>query len=445
MHAILEEQEAGNEELQSANEEILSSNEELQSINEELETSKEEIESTNEELLTINQELQVRNDQLSEAYGYSEAILGTINEATLILDRDLRVKSANKAFYKIFRVSEKATEGRMLYELDNRQWDMPHIRKMLEDVIIHNVDIKAFEEKLNFTEIGEKVMLLHARKVVQHQRQEAILLVIEDITEHRKVQSLLKERQLWFEDLIENAPALIWVSSVKGKVSFLNKAWRDFTGQSLGDKESIEIGKFIHADEKSDYLNLYFSSFTNRESFNFEYRLMRADGEYRWMMENAKPTFNPDGEFTGFIGTCTEVHIQKTLTQQLNTHVDQRTRELKKANVELEKANKELIQTAHRLQSVLNGVPAAITLLEVVKDSPEGQVTDFTTSVYNQTALDLTGQNNEDITSKTLLEAQPEMREQELFDLYAQVLATGESAYREVHNLRQPNDCFAFL
>jgi two-component system CheB/CheR fusion protein len=173
MHSILEEQEAGNEELQSANEEILSSNEELQSINEELETSKEEIESTNEELLTINQELQVRNDQLSEAYGYSEAILDMMCEATLILDKDLRVKSANKAFYRIFGVTELHTEGRMLYELDNRQWDMPEFPRMLEDVIRRDVLIKAFEVQLSFTGIGEKVMLLHARKVVQHQRQEA--------------------------------------------------------------------------------------------------------------------------------------------------------------------------------------------------------------------------------------------------------------------------------
>ena len=445
MHSILEEQEAGNEELQSANEEILSSNEELQSINEELETSKEEIESTNEELLTINQELQVRNDQLSEAYGYSEAILGTINEATLILDKDLRVKSANKAFYKIFRVSERDTEGHMFYELDKQQWNMPDFRSKLESVIRYDVDIKAFEVKLSFTEIGEKIMLIHATKVVQHQRQEAILLVIEDITEHRKAQNLLQERQAWFEDLIDNAPALIWVAKTDGKVNFLNKAWRDFTGQSLDQQKSLDTTAFIHTEDHETYSRLYESSYKRREPFSLEYRLKRADGEYRWMMENAKPTFNPDGEFTGYIGTCTEVHIQKTLTQQLNLHVDQRTRELKEANAELEKANKELSQTADRLQSVLNGVPAAITLLEVVTESPEGPAADFITSVYNQTTLDLTGQDPEEIVTKTLLQAQPEVKELELFDLYAQVLSTGEAAYREVHNLRQTDDCYAYF
>jgi len=98
MRSIIEAQEAANEELQSANEEVVSANEELQSINEELETSKEEIESSNEELITINQELQVRNDQLAESYEYAEAIFGTLREATLLLDPELRVRSANDAY-----------------------------------------------------------------------------------------------------------------------------------------------------------------------------------------------------------------------------------------------------------------------------------------------------------------------------------------------------------
>ena len=100
MRSIIESQEAAVEELQSANEEIVSSNEELQSINEELETSKEEVESSNEELITINQELQLRNEQLSETQDYAEAVFSTIREALVILDKNLRVKTANFVFIK---------------------------------------------------------------------------------------------------------------------------------------------------------------------------------------------------------------------------------------------------------------------------------------------------------------------------------------------------------
>ena len=105
----------------------------MQSLNEELETSKEEIESTNEELTTSNQELQARNQQVEELYTYYEAILSTVQEPMLILDKNIRVKSANKSFYKIFRVTEEKYRS-SLYKLGNSQWNIPRFRELLEDI-----------------------------------------------------------------------------------------------------------------------------------------------------------------------------------------------------------------------------------------------------------------------------------------------------------------------
>jgi two-component system, chemotaxis family, CheB/CheR fusion protein len=187
MRSIIEEQEASNEELQSANEEIVSSNEELQSINEELETSKEELESTNEELMTINAELQVRNEQLAEAYEYAEAVFETIREAIVVLDKDLRVKSANKSFYKIFGLKEEDVEGMMIFELGSRQWDIPDLRKLLKDTLPESAAYQGLEITHTFPGVGKKIMLINACRVIQksHQRQ-LILLAIEDITDLRK-------------------------------------------------------------------------------------------------------------------------------------------------------------------------------------------------------------------------------------------------------------------
>ncbi|GGC00702.1 CheR family methyltransferase [Dyadobacter sediminis] len=378
MHSIIEEHEATNEELQSANEEIVSSNEELQSINEELETSKEEIESTNEELLTINQELQVRNDQLTEAYGYSEAILNTIHEATLVLDKNLRIKVANKAFHKIFRIPEQNIRGMMLYELGQRQWDISVLRQMLSNVIVNDAIINSFEVSLAFEGVGDKIMLLHARKVVQHQRQQAILLVMEDITEHRRAQKLLQERQTWFVNLINDAPTLIWVSKSSGEISFLNKAWQEFTG----NQSEMDIIKHIHPEDQENYLARYSQAFLARKPLNFEYRLLRADGAYRWMLENAKPMFDSNNAFTGYIGNCVEVHLQKMMTQELNRHVDQRTRELQHVNTELENANYKLTETAESLQAVLDSSPASIGFFKTLF-SDSNKVEDFKLLIYN--------------------------------------------------------------
>lgn len=203
MQAYVHEQEAFTEELQNANEEVVSSNEELQSVNEELETSKEEIESTNEELITTNQELETRNELLNESYDYSEAIINTIHEPMLILDKDLRVKSANQAFYKNFRVRREDTEHALLFELGNRQWDIPRLRELLIEIIPKNTHFHDFEVTHNFFLIGQKTMLLNASRIIQKSHgEQLILLAINDITEHALLQ--LKEKELLKKDARES-------------------------------------------------------------------------------------------------------------------------------------------------------------------------------------------------------------------------------------------------
>jgi two-component system CheB/CheR fusion protein len=224
MRSIIEEQEASNEELQSANEEILSSNEELQSINEELETSKEEIESANEELLTINSELQVRNEQLSESHEYAEAVFETIEEAVLVLTSDFRVKSANQSFYKSFHVRAEETEGMMLYELGNQQWDIPRLRELLNEVNTNNTSFKGFEIAHDFPMIGPRVMLLNARRIMQRsERKQLLILAIQDITGYRTELQDQKLMHMKLEQMVEQRTL-----ELKKAVSKL-----DYTNQEL--------------------------------------------------------------------------------------------------------------------------------------------------------------------------------------------------------------------
>ena len=196
MNSIIETQETTYEELQAANEEIVSTNEEFQTLNEELETSKEEIQASNEELLSTNHELQTRNDLLTESYEYSEAIIATIHEPMLVLNKDLYVKSANKSFYKKFLVKKEETEGKFLFELGNNQWKIPKLRELLHDILSKNTGFQNFEVTHTFPGIGEKIMLLNAHLIIQKTHSEQlILLAIEDITVrtryHQKEKGLL--------------------------------------------------------------------------------------------------------------------------------------------------------------------------------------------------------------------------------------------------------------
>ncbi len=237
-----QEQEAFTEELQSANEEVVSSNEELQTVNEELETSKEEIESANEELTTTNQELQTRNDLLNESYEYSEAIVRTMHEPMLVLGKDLRVKSANKAFYKKFGVTEEQTEGVLLYDLGNKQWNIPALRELLEDIIPKNSQFYNYEVKHTFLNLGEKIMSLNASRIIQKtHREQLILLVIADITE---VRHLLLEKELKEKTLLNRE-----ISERKAEKIRLEKAVEERTRELKEANEALE-------DKNKELLNM---------------------------------------------------------------------------------------------------------------------------------------------------------------------------------------------
>jgi two-component system CheB/CheR fusion protein len=361
MRAILEEQEASVEELQSANEEVVSSNEELQSINEELETSKEEVESTNEELMTINNELQVRNEQLLESYEYAQEVFDTIRESVLVLDTDLRVRSANRTFYNTFKLKEEETEGTIIFELGNRQWDIHQLRQFFYEIIPNQDTFHGYEIAHEFPHIGEKVLLLNVRKIIQKvHKKHLVLIAIEDITEHRRAQRVMAEREMWFRNMANNVPVMIWVSGVDKKRNFLNKTWLEFTGQTSSGSIKDSWKDVIHPDDLKEYLNLYNASFMERETFQTEYRIRRNDGEYRWMLDIAKPTYSPEGAFLGYIGSCTELHEKKILHDELEKRVGERTKALEEMNKELQRSNNELQQFAyvssHDLQEPLRKI-----------------------------------------------------------------------------------------
>lgn len=242
--SILEEHETFTEELQSANEEVVSSNEELQTVNEELETSKEEIESTNEELITTNQELQTRIDLLNESYEYSNAIVSTMHDSLLVLGKDLRVKSANKAFYDTFGVTEDQTEGVLLYELGNKQWDIPALRELLEKIIPNNAQFHNYEVKHRFLDIGEKIMSLNANRIVQKtHREELILLIISDITEVRRliIEREQLDKELLKKEIIDReAEKQRLEDAVEGRTQELNDANKSL---DIRNKELVNLNK----------------------------------------------------------------------------------------------------------------------------------------------------------------------------------------------------------
>ena len=105
-----------------------------------------------------------------EARDYAENIINTTRESLLVLDPQLKVVSANRAFHETFQVSPEETENRLIYELKNRQWDIPRLRELLEKILRHDTDFENFEVEHEFPEVGPKVMSLNARRIYDRER-----------------------------------------------------------------------------------------------------------------------------------------------------------------------------------------------------------------------------------------------------------------------------------
>jgi len=126
-------------------------------------------------------------------------VLGSVREPLVVLDSDLKVVKANHSFYRTFKVKPEETEGIVIYNLGNRQWDIPKLRELLEDILPHNSTFNDFEVEHNFETIGRKIMHLNARRIYRKANQtQMILLAIEDVTEReyykRHLEELVEER-----------------------------------------------------------------------------------------------------------------------------------------------------------------------------------------------------------------------------------------------------------
>lgn len=150
-----------------------------------------------------------------ESWTYIKTVVDVVREPVVILDKNLSVMTANEPFYRLFQVDPKDTEGKNIYKLGNGQWNIPSLRKLLEDVLPKNTFFRGFEVSHNFPAIGQKIMILNARRIHFEESASAkpfppiILLAIEDITEMMGVAEIFAAHKNKFEaQMAQRAEAL---------------------------------------------------------------------------------------------------------------------------------------------------------------------------------------------------------------------------------------------
>jgi nitrogen-specific signal transduction histidine kinase len=132
-------------------------------------------------------------------------IFDTIKQSLVVLNKDLTVVMANASFYVTFQVTRQDTEGTRIYDIGNGQWNIEKLRVLLEKIIPENKSVNDYEVTHEFEHIGEKVMLLNAREIIrQDNRQEVILVAIEDITLSKLLERQTKEAEANINSILED-------------------------------------------------------------------------------------------------------------------------------------------------------------------------------------------------------------------------------------------------
>jgi PAS domain S-box-containing protein len=110
-----------------------------------------------------------------------------------------------------------------------------------------------------------------------------------------------------FRRLVDQAPFMLWSSGRDGLCSFFNKPWLEFRGRTMAQESGNGWLEGVHPEDRQRCLDVYQHAFEARQQFEMEYRLQRADGQYRWIRDTGMAQFARDGSFLGYLGSCVEV------------------------------------------------------------------------------------------------------------------------------------------
>jgi len=180
-------------------------------------------------------ELEVIKKSADEAHEFADSVINTVREPLISLDQDLRVVTVSRSFYDFFKVAPEDTVGQLIYDLGNKQWDIPKLRELLETILPQKTSFDGYEVEHDFPTIGRRTMLLNARQIEQVMGKERIiLLAIEDITERVQAETMLKNSEEQYRRLFETADdGILLLEKSELKIRHANPAIISMLGYSI--------------------------------------------------------------------------------------------------------------------------------------------------------------------------------------------------------------------
>ncbi|MFA7229465.1 MAG: PAS domain S-box protein, partial [Melioribacteraceae bacterium] len=233
---------------------------------------------------------------------FAEKIFNTVREPLLLLDEELRVVKASRSFYDFFRVTSKKTIGKLIYDLGNRQWNIPRLRELLETILPEKTSFDNYEVEHNFSKIGKCVMLLNARKIPRGVLEEQmILLAMEDITERKHKEELLSENSRVTKEYLDillthaHAPIIVWDAAFI--ITRINHAFEKLSGFSWNETKGKRIDLLFPKDQIDSTLKLIQQTLQSDEELeSIEIDILTKDKTLKTVLWNPVNIYDKGGE-----------------------------------------------------------------------------------------------------------------------------------------------------
>jgi PAS domain S-box-containing protein len=256
---------------------------------------------------------QLKNE-IQDAREYAEDIVETVREPLVVLNSELKILTANKSFYTTFKVTPEETIGNFIYDLGNRQWDIPTLRVLLDEILPNHLVFYDYEVQHDFQDIGQKTILLNARQIYRKSiGSNIILLAMEDIT----VRKQLEEDRDRLAMIVEFSNDAIFSVSLDDVITSWNRGAEDLFGYPAGEIIGSTVFTIIPMERYHERANIYDTILRGEKVEHFETTRIRKDGSQIDVSITTSPMLNLNGHVTGNSVIARDVTGRKKLDQNI--------------------------------------------------------------------------------------------------------------------------------
>jgi len=360
---------------------------------------------------TMEAELLVEKNNLQMTFEYAPV-------GMLVLDNNTVIKQANNAFLEMleFDISNVLEQqfGDGLSCLNSFEkgcgvgimCTLCELRKTIKDVLKSGMPCKDIIVQHTLLVDGKEISPWYKINFVPVTiaNKSHVLVVIDDITDQKnREEQLVRSKNYWLK-MMDDFPAMIWRCDSRKNCDYLNKPWLDFVGLTMEQGMGEGWVKALHKNDVAKCSEVLNNALLNQIPFEMEHRMLRYDGEYRWVLSQGTPYYDLEGDFAGFVGTVYDITERK-------------------------KADKDLRDSEEKFKSLFNKVTDAIYLHELTED--HGTVSRIVE--INDIACNTLGYTREELIGKSLLDINNDVSKMVKREMICAVIENGTYTYEAVH------------